>query len=321
MLKVEQAGPLTTLQDTGRIGSAHLGIGRSGAADLPAMRLANALVGNPAQACALEMTLAGPSLSFAVDTVVALTGAVLPKAQIDGRTLSMWQAVPVAAGQELVLGPMARGCRSYLACGGGIEVTPWRGSRCSDINAGLGPLPRPLRAGDTLPLGTADAGLPEDAPAWSLDPEPWFDTTSPRRIRLMRGTHADALTEDSMHALTTQTFELGNDSNRVGMRLDGPRLQLQRRLELVSEGLVPGVVQLPPDGRPIIMGPEHPVTGGYPRIAQVAGVDLPLLAQCRPGDTLQFEWVDTSHARELLIRRETGLNELIAHIAERLEHT
>ncbi len=321
MLSVEQPGLLTTLQDAGRAGSAHLGIGRGGAADLPAMRLANALVGNAAAACVLEATLTGPTLVFHHATRVALTGAPLPKATLDGRPVPMWQTLPVAAGQRLVSGPMAEGCRTCLAVAGGIDIAPWRGSRATDVNAGLGPLPRPLMAGDNLPTGRPCPYHHDDSPAWSLDPSPWFDAATPRRIRLLEGSHADALDAASRDALTSALFTTGNDSNRVGMRLDGPVLHLRRSLELVSEGLVPGVVQLPPDGRPIIMGPEHPVTGGYPRIAQVAAVDLPILAQCRPGDTLRFAWIGAREAAMRLARHEAALATLVARIGKRLERT
>lgn len=319
MMTIEEAGPLTTLQDPGRPGSAHLGIGRSGAADLPAMRLANALVGNRQDACVLEMTLAGASVAFRCPVTVAITGAVLPRAEVDGTPLPMWQSFPIPAGARLALGPMSRGCRSYLAVGGGIDVPSWRGSRCTDVNAGLGPCPRALEAGDTLALGTPRMPASVQAPAWSLDPEPWFDDTSPRSIRLLPGSHTEALDADSRDALTTGEFTLGNDSNRVGMRLDGPTLKLGEPLELISEGIVPGVMQLPPDGRPIIMGCEHPVTGGYPRIGQVAAVDLPVLAQCRPGDTLHFAWVEPARAMQLLAERESGLEQLVSRIGKRLE--
>ncbi len=317
MLSVERPGPLTTLQDAGRPGSAHLGIGRAGAADLPALRLANALVGNPDDACVLEMTLAGPTLVFHEPGVVALTGAPLPAARVDDAPLPMWHACAIAAGARLTLGPMRTGCRSYLAVGGGIDVPPWRGSRSTDVNAGLGPWPRALAAGDMLATGEPPVRPDRTAASWSLDPRPWFHPARPCRIRLLPGSHTGMLDADSRDALTNRDFTTGRDSNRVGMRLDGPVLALRQSLELVSEGLVPGVVQLPPDGRPIIMGCEHPVTGGYPRIAQVAAVDLPLLAQCRPGDVLRFAWIEPEQALRKLAERESALTRLIGHIHQR----
>lgn len=318
MLSVVQAGLLTTLQDQGRHGSAHLGIGHSGGADQPALRLANALVGNPAGACALEITLNGPILETDQPLWVALTGAPLLRARMDDTPLAMWQSVHVPAGSRLDLGSMAQGCRSYLAIAGGIAVPAWRGSRCTDVNAALGPIPRPLSAGDTLPVGRAEPNLSTDI-SWSLDPRPWFDASNPARVRLLPGSHREALDTASSTVLTDAIFRISKDSNRVGLRLDGPPLVLSDQRELVSEGIVAGTVQLPPDGQAIIMGPEHPVTGGYPRIGQVAAVDLPVLAQCRPGATVRFQWIDMERATVMQIERELVLEHLLAEIHERLE--
>lgn len=318
MLSVIRPGLLTTLQDTGRPGSAHLGIGSSGAADLPALRLANALVGNSASACALEMTLNGPTLRAERDLWVALTGAPLPRARLDDAPLPMWRPVRVPAGSRLTPGPMSQGCRSCLAVAGGIDIPAWRGSHATDVNAGLGAWPLPLAAGDALPVGKTAFDPPDGTP-WSLDPRPWFDAPSPRTVRLVPGSHTGCLDVAARDALSNDIFTIGNDSNRVGLRLDGPRLALSAPLELVSEGVVAGTVQLPPDGRPIVLGPEHPVTGGYPRIAQVAAVDLPVLAQCRPGDTVGFQWIDMTRAVTLLAEREAALARLVEQIGRRLE--
>lgn len=316
MLTVLQPGLLTTVQDLGRHGSAHLGIGASGAADQPALRLANALVGNPATAGALEMTLIGPTLQFERDAWVALTGAPLPRARLNDAPVAMWRAVRVTAGARLSLGPMPCGCRSYLAVAGGIDVDTWRDSRATDVNVGLGPIPRPLKAADTLPVGEATGDAIVDA-SWSLDPRPWFDAAQPHMLRITPGSHTDRLDARSRAALAAATFVASNASNRVGVRLDGPPLALGAPLELVSAGVTAGTVQLPPGGHPIIMGPEHPVTGGYPRIAHVVAVDLPKLAQCRPGDTVRFAWMDMAEAVAALARREVALHQLIERIHRR----
>ncbi len=318
MFRVIQSGLLTTLQDGGRPGSAHLGIGVSGAADMPACRLANALVGNRADACVLEMTLQGPVLETDTDAWIALTGAPLPRARLNDAPLPMWQPVHVEAGSRLALGSMPHGCRSYLAIGGGIDVPMWRGSRATDVNAALGPCPHPLASGDTLPVGAASQTLKTDDD-WSLDPRPWFDVSGIRIVDLLPASHTDQLDASSRDALTRATYTIGNDSNRVGVRLQGPALALSDSLELISEGVTTGTVQLPPGGQPIIMGPEHPVTGGYPRIAQVTAVDLPKLAQCRPSDTVSFRFTDMSRAMTQLAKRETALQQLIDHIGQRLK--
>jgi biotin-dependent carboxylase-like uncharacterized protein len=322
MIEILATGLLSSLQDHGRIGQAHLGIGRSGAADLPAMTLANALVGNAPQACALEMTLQGPRLRLHQSTTIALAGAPMPKASCNGVPLPMWRPVTCQAGSEIRFGAMRSGCRSYLAVAGGFDVEAWLGSRSTDLNAGLGPLGgRALREGDELPLGPAGC-VPGDPVHWSLDPGPWFnDDATPHVLRLLAGSHTPELDDASRQALETREFRISADSNRVGVRIqsDVP-LKLRDHLELVSEGTVPGVMQLPPGGQPILLLNEHPVTGGYPRIAQLAAVDLPRLAQCRPGDRLHFTWIKLEQAHAMFERSKQSLELLMDQIARRLEN-
>ena len=318
MIEVLAPGLLTSLQDRGRPGLAHLGIGRTGAADLPALRLAQALVGNPPDACALEITLTGPTLRLHRDAEIALTGAPVA-AEADGRALPGWTPLRLRAGSVLRLGGMRHGCRSYLAVRGGIDVAAVLGSRSQDLNAGLGPLGgRALRAGDRLPLGAADrVPCGADRAAWSIDPRPWFDGAAARPLRLLAGTHGGLLDAASREALFTAPFRIAAASNRVGCRLDGTRLALLAPLELVSEGVVAGTVQLPPNGQPIVLFCEHPVSGGYPRIGQLAAADLPRLAQRRPGDALRFAPVDAGEAARLLEAREQRLARMETAIARR----
>ncbi len=322
MIEVLHPGFLSSLQDTGRIGAAHLGIGHAGGADAPALKLANALVGNDADACVIEATLTGPRLRLQRAAWVALTGAPLPRASLDGGPLPMWRPVRCDAGSEIELGPMPRGCRSYLAVGGGISVESWMGSRATDLNAGLGPFEgRALAAGDRLELGEPSRET-DYAGHWSLDPEPWFPgAVDPPPFHLLQASHTPDLDRASRDMLGGgATFRVDSESNRVGVRMQSDRpLQLRHRLELVSEGLVPGTMQLPPGGQPILMLAEHPVTGGYPRIAHLASVDLPRLAQLRPGDTIRFRWIDVEQAREARQVRDRELDQLMRNIRTRLE--
>lgn len=331
-VEVLKPGLLTTPQDRGRIGLAHLGIGRAGAMDAPALRLANALAGNPADACALEITLLGPTLRFHTDTDIALTGAPV-EARVDGVRVPLWAPLRVRAGATLALGGMRHGCRSYLAVRGGFAFAPVLGSRSLDVNAALGPLDgRALRAGDVLPIGAAPevdatargkpraSSSPTEAisPGWSLDFRPWFDGEAQRPLRLLPGTHTTRLDATSQAALFEETFRVAADSNRVGYRLEGPHLALAEPLELVTEASVAGTVQLPPSGQPIVLMAEHPVSGGYPRIGHVAAVDLPRLAQRRPGDAVRFVTTTPEEARRRLAERERRLQRLEAAIALRL---
>lgn len=321
-IEIVKAGLQTTLQDAGRPGFAHLGVGRAGAFDGPALRLANAVCNNIDDACALEITLLGPILRFATATTIAVTGAPI-SVRIDDTRAPQWAPLRIRAGATVALGSTTEGCRSYLAVHGGFDVAPVLGSRSSDVNAGIGVFDgRPLRAGDTLPT----ASLAEAAPApartsWSLDPFPWFGCRRGDPLRLLPGRHLDALTAASREALFTHAFTVRADSNRVGLRLAGPHLALRAPAEMASEGCVPGLLQLPPSGQPIAFGPEGPVSGGYPRLGQIIASDLPRLAQLRPGDALRFAPCTSDAALVALRVRERALALLEARIRRRIHAT
>lgn len=333
IIEVLQPGLQTTLQDAGRPGLAHLGIGRAGAFDGPALRIANALCGNPRDACALEITLLGPTLRCRDDAWMALTGAPIAF-RIDQLESPMWAPVFVPAGATLTLGAMRTGCRSYLAVRGGFDVEPVLDSRSTDVNACIGPLGgRALRAGDALPIPERGSGSffrsnqrfrrgarknKPDPISWWVDPRPWLQIDPDVPLRVLPGTHFDRLTDASRAAFFTDRFSAHADSNRVGVKLRGPTLQFGEAVEMVSEGCVPGLLQLPPSGQPIAFGPEGPVSGGYPRIGQIAAVDLPRLAQLRPGDAVRFASCTLAAAVQALERRERALARLEADIAIRL---
>jgi biotin-dependent carboxylase-like uncharacterized protein len=288
MIRVRRPGLLTTVQDLGRPGLAHLGVPTAGAADRRALGLANRLVGNPPEAAALEVTLAGPELEWEAGGWVALTGGRVA-ATLDGRPLPMDVAVPVDAGQVLAVGSVSSGLRAYLAVRGGIDVRPVLGSRSTDTLAPVGP-PR-LEEGARLPVGDLADGDPyrQVAPTRPVDPEPV--------LRTVRGPRDDAFTEGALRALIGVAWTVTSDSDRAGVRLDGPALERRRKVELASEGMVEGSLQVPPDGHPILFLANHPTTGGYPVIAVVVDADLPLAAQARPGTRLRFRFVPVAAAR------------------------
>ena len=271
MIEVVRAGPLTTVQDQGRPGYAHLGVPRSGVLDAPALRLANRLVGNPAAAAVLETTLLGCALRFLVPAVVAVTGA--PAAvTVDGARLSGVLEVP--AGGVLEVGRASAGVRSYVAVAGGIDVDPVLGSRSTDTLSGLGP-PR-LSDGMMLPVG-----VPYRDPAWAagLLPMPSDEMT----LGVLLGPRDDWIEVASLFA---SSWTVSSDSNRVGVRLSGPALARRRDGELASEGVVLGAIQVPAAGHPLIFLADHPTTGGYPVVGVVD--DVTPLAQARPGTTIRF---------------------------------
>jgi antagonist of KipI len=318
-VEVVKPGLQTTLQDAGRPGWTHFGIGRAGAFDATALRIANALCGNPRNACGLEITLLGPTLRFPDDAWIAVTGAPIPL-RVEGNERPTWAPLCVPGGATLEFGAIRTGCRSWLAVRGGFEVDPVLGSRSTDVNARLGPFEgRPVRAGDTLPVSvdgrmTALRGKPN----WRLDPRPWFADDPRQPLRLLPGRHIDRLAENARKHLFSKPFKVDTDSNRVGLRLSGPTLDWARPVEMVSEGCVPGLLQLPPSGQPIAFGPECPVSGGYPRIGQIAAVDMPRLAQLKPGDTVRFVPATFDDALRALDERERALRVLETHIAARL---
>ncbi|MEV4560339.1 biotin-dependent carboxyltransferase family protein [Kitasatospora sp. NPDC049285] len=276
---VVRAGYGATVQDLGRDGLAALGVGRSGAADRDALRLANRLVGNAEGAAGIEAPMGGVELEFGRAATVALTGAACP-AWVGERAVAMSGPVAVGAGQRLRLGVPSAGLRVYVAVRGGIDVPPVLGSRATDTIAGLGPAR--LTVGQRLPLGAAVTGWPlvDEAPQRSRPAEPV--------LRIVPGPRDDWFTADAFAALVSQPYVVSAESDRVGMRLAGPVLARARAGELPSEGMVGGALQVPPSGQPILFLADHPVTGGYPVIAVVWREDLGTAAQLRPGETVRF---------------------------------
>ncbi|MET9348869.1 biotin-dependent carboxyltransferase family protein [Streptomyces termitum] len=276
---VVRAGALTTVQDLGRSGYAHLGVPRSGALDPAAARLANRLVGNAEGAAVLETTVDGCALRPLRAVVVAVGGAPCP-VRADGRPLPWGTAVRVPAGALLEVGAAVRGLRSYVALGGGIAVGPVLGSRSTDLLSGLGP--PPLADGAVLPLGTPGRVRgPVDAPPWPGPPEELV-------LRVRLGPRDDWFTRASLRTLTTRAYRVSPAGNRIGLRLDGPALERAVPGELPSEGMVLGAVQVPPDGRPVVFLADHPTTGGYPVAAVVREADLGAAAQAVPGTPVRF---------------------------------
>ncbi|TMR03041.1 biotin-dependent carboxyltransferase family protein [Actinomadura soli] len=280
MIEIVRPGPLATVQDLGRPGRAHLGVPRSGAADERAFRLANRLVGNPEGAAAVELTLGGAALRFHRNTWIAVTGAPVPLC-IDSRAYGTNAPCHVPDGGLVEFGTPQSGLRSYLAVRGGVVVEEILGSRSTDLLSGLGPAP--LSPGDRIPVGSA-RGLGDIA----VDVAPAPPMPETPILRILPGPRDDWFAEDAMATLTSTTYVVSPDSNRVGVRLDGPPLARVREGELGSEGMVTGSLQVPPSGMPIIFLADHPTTGGYPVVAVLASTGIADAAQLRPGQRLRF---------------------------------
>jgi biotin-dependent carboxylase-like uncharacterized protein len=281
-LLVEAVAAGTTVQDLGRPGLAHLGVTGSGAADRAALRLANRLVGNPDSAAGLEITLGGLAVRAGAACTVAVTGARCPVA-VDGVPQPRNAVLALPAGSRLALGPATAGVRAYLAVRGGIDVAPVLGSRSRDTLAALGP-PPPV-AGDRLPIGTEVAGWPllDVAPV----PEPG---PGPVVLQAVPGPWPDAWGAGALRALLETGWRVAADSDRVGLRLEGPGVTRGRTSApgWPSAGLVRGAVQVPPGGEPVLFLADHPVTGGYPVLACLLDADTDRAAQLRPGQGVKL---------------------------------
>ena len=307
---VERPGIMTTVQDLGRFGWQHLGIVPAGAMDTRSLRLSNVLVGNPAATGALEITLRGPTLRFEVDSLVALCGAgFATHVERSGNEASLPANRPVllAAGTRLSIEQAARGVRAYLAVAGGFAIEPVLGSCSTYVPAGFGGfLGRPLRSGDQLPLrdrtGAAARGRfaklarhPERlirneacrSVRWTAPVHNLPIDMAPA-VRVIDGRHRSQFTEAAIEAFESSEFRIAADSNRMGYRMLGQTLARTSDADVLSEPTTLGTIQVPADGMPIVLMADHQTTGGYAKIAEVASVDIPRLAQLGPGGKVRF---------------------------------
>lgn len=281
-ITVIKPGLQSTLQSRPRLGQRHLGVPAGGAADPLSLALANRLVGNAWDVPAIEATLAGPMLRFDADATIAVVGGETTL-QLNAAAVPCHQSIAVAAGDELAIGPITRGARVYVAIAGGFAADEVLGSASTNLQAQFGGLGgRALRANDRLSGGGRAAELLETPP----DYRPVFTTAS--ALRVCPAAESAWLRESSRAALHETNWIVDRRADRMGMRLDGPRLQVASDGRMPSAGVMPGTIQCPEDGRPFILAVDAGTVGGYPRIAQVARVDRQLLGQLRPGDHLRL---------------------------------
>ena len=299
-IQVKIPGLLTTVQDLGREGFGPIGVSPSGAADPISLRLGNRLVANAESAAGLEMTLLGGTFLFPEGTILALTGSDFG-ATLDGAAVDLGTSVDVRPGGTLRLGPTCSGARSYLCVQGGIVVTPFLGSASTHILIGLGGFQgRSLRKGDVLHIGPATGSFRKRTIAPQV-----LKHLSPRKVlRVTPGPQMDWFSESALRSFYAGTYRVSEQSNRMGLRLEGTRVSQSADREMITEGISLGAVQVPPGGLPIILFVDQPTTGGYPKIANVISADLHRVGQLRPGDEIQFEQVTLEIARSLLIEQE-----------------
>src|SRR5690348_11911977 len=302
-IQVQAPGLLTTVQDLGREGFGPIGVSPSGAADPISLRLGNRLVGNLEGTAGLEMTLLGGTFLFSQRAILALTGSDFG-ATLDDAPVAPGTSFQVSPGQTLRLGTTRSGARSYLCVQGGIAVPPFLRSASTHILNGLGGFDgRPLREGDLLQIGPATKFFRKRTIGARLS-----ERLSSRKIlRVTPGPQVDWFSESSLRLFYEATYRVAEQSNRMGIRLEGAFVSPHGGRQMITEGVSLGAVQVPPGGSPIILFVDQQTTGGYPKIANVISADLHRVGQLRPRDEIRFEQVTFEKARALLIEQENSL--------------
>ncbi len=300
VIQVQEPGLFTTVQDLGREGFGAMGVSASGAADAISLRLGNRMVGNHEGAAGLEMTLLGGMFIFLERALLALTGSDFG-ATLDGKPVELWSSFEAKAGQTLRLGPTRSGARCYLCVQGGIAVELFLGSASTHILSGLGGHEgRALRKGDALKIGAERGAIHERRLTARALKE-----LQPRKVlRVTEGPQSDWFPEAARRLFYESRYRVAEESNRMGIRLEGAIVPVPSGGEMISEGVSLGAIQVPEGGKPIILSVEQQTTGGYPKIANVISADLHSLGQLRPRDEIRFERVDWETARALLREQE-----------------
>ncbi|MGD8524483.1 MAG: biotin-dependent carboxyltransferase family protein [Desulfobacterales bacterium] len=305
-IEILSPGLQTTVQDLGRFGFGRYGVAPSGALDPFALRIGNLLVDNPENQACLETTLLGLRIKALTDVLIAVTGANL-QPQVDKHPLEMWCSHILKKGQILsFIGPSS-GCRSYIAVGGGIDIPPVMGSKSTSLPSGFGGFEgKALEAGAILFSDSPQAKLV--APQRKCEPK-WIPTYPNKWIvRMIWGPQDDDFTEEGRQTFLKSSYEVSSESDRTGIRLLGPLIQRKADIpeSIISEGQISGNIQVPGDGKPIIILGET-VSGGYRKIATVISADLPLLGQIRPGDEINFKSISLDEANQALRKMESRI--------------
>ena len=306
ILKVITPGPLSTVQDGGRFGYMSTGFGSGGAMDLRAMRIANILVGNDENDGVIEMTMLGLSAEFTCPSVIALTGADM-QPKLNGEDIPMYESVEVFPGDKLTMGAARQGMRGYLAVAGGFDIAPVMGSQSTNTKVKLGGFQgRKLLAGDQLPL-RREATL-EQFGKCKCPPENNYPQVA--TVRVMFGPQEDYFTQKGIDTFLSARYNVSGQSDRMGVRLEGAPIENKNGVDIISDGIAYGSVQIPASGTPIIMMADRQTTGGYAKIATVITADLYKIAQAKPGSFIRFQAVTEKEAVAALKEERNFLKQL-----------
>ncbi|OJE43635.1 KipI antagonist [Bacillus proteolyticus] len=326
-VEVLHAGMFTTVQDLGRSHYQQYGVPVGGAMDKNALRLINMLVGNEENEAGLEMTIMGPKLLIKKTTLLAIGGADM-EPLLNGERIPLWRPILAEEGSMLCLGKAKSGCRAYVTFAGGINIDRTMGSKSTYIRAALGGIEgRMLKKGDYFQIGTGSEvtsrfiqNLQEEArikTKWAICKDTLPKYKKHPILRVITDFEYDQFTEESIKSFFSKEYKVSNYADRMGYRLDGDVLNRVEEIEILSSPVTFGTIQVPNGGQPIILMADRQTTGGYPRIGNVVSVDLPLLAQLKPGDYVTFEKITMEEAAQLYIKQETSMCLLKKFIALR----
>lgn len=309
-IKVITPGMLSTIQDGGRKGFAAMGFNASGVMDVRSYHIANALVGNFTDEAVIEMTYLGGSFKFLESNYIAITGADMsPK--LDGVPVEMYTTVFVKQDETLTFSATESGMRAYIAVRGGIDVPVIMGSRSTNLKCKLGGLDgRPLKAGDIVPC----RDVYDEFHKHLIHSAPKEDFGNDEiTVRVLLGPQDDYFTDHGIKTFLNSTYTVTNESDRMGCKLSGEKIEYKNTVDIISDGIVFGSIQIPRTGNPIIMLADRQTTGGYAKIATVISVDLPLLAQARPGTKVHFKLIDRQKAERLLKQEQKEFHSYLLH--------
>lgn len=318
-LKIKQPGIHATIQDIGRTGAQKYGVVVGGVMDELSLRIGNILVQNNQNEAAIEIMFFGTSITFTADHVIAITGGNLHP-MMNGALVPMWRPIYIKKSSTITFKGTAKGCFTYISIAGGFEIPKEMDSKSTFIKAGIGGYKgRALEKNDVLEVGSPNKAskiimkaLKQSSvnPKWYVNHTAFYGQSDEQVIRVLKGSEYDLFSEESQKIFKAEAYTLTTQADRMGYKFDGQTLKQSNPVNLLSEGVTYGTVQVPANGKPIILMADRQTTGGYPKIAQVITADLPKLAQVQPNSKVRFEIVSMLEAEKVLFAQEDRIKEI-----------